>query len=119
MTQQAISLVRPAGRGRSDLRAVAHRLPRRFAGPVHLPGDPGYDVERRSLSAPIDPRPGAAIEALVAEHEPVSTVEIRHWGGAMARPARSGTPQHPTRLRSARVEGQIRYPAAITCLAFH
>lgn len=63
MSEQAISLAPPTGRGGGDLRAVAHRLPRRFAGPVHLPGDPGYDVERRSLSPLIDPRPGAVVEA--------------------------------------------------------
>jgi hypothetical protein len=54
---QAISLVPAAGHGRSDLRAVAHRLPRRVAGAVHLPGDPGYDVERRSLSPADRPAP--------------------------------------------------------------
>jgi FAD/FMN-containing dehydrogenase len=63
MNQQAICLVPRTDRRHGDLRAVAHRLPRRFAGQVHLPGDPGYDVARRSLSAQIDPRPGAVVEA--------------------------------------------------------
>lgn len=63
MSHQALSLVPPTGRVHGDLRAVAHRLPRRFAGPVHLPGDNGYDSGRRSLSPLIDPRPGAVVEA--------------------------------------------------------
>ncbi|GLI01391.1 FAD-binding oxidoreductase [Phytohabitans aurantiacus] len=34
-----------------------------FAGPVHLPGDPGYDTHRQPLYPTIDPRPAAVVEA--------------------------------------------------------
>jgi FAD/FMN-containing dehydrogenase len=34
-----------------------------FAGPVHLPGDPGYDTHRQPLYTTIDPRPAAVVEA--------------------------------------------------------
>lgn len=36
---------------------------RRFAGPVHLPGDAGYDRHRRPLHPAIDPRPAVVVEA--------------------------------------------------------
>ena len=39
--------------------------------------------------------PDAAIEAIVAAQAP--TVEIRHWGGAMARPAAGAGPVGPAR----------------------
>ena len=39
-----------------------------------------------------DELPDAVIEALVAADEPVPTVEVRHWGGAMARPAAGAGP---------------------------
>jgi FAD/FMN-containing dehydrogenase len=43
--------------------AVAHRLEHRCIGPVHLPGDPGYDAQRRPLYPTIDPRPACVVEA--------------------------------------------------------
>jgi FAD/FMN-containing dehydrogenase len=43
--------------------AVAYRLRRRFAGRVHLPGDPGYDAQRRPLNPTIDPHPAMVVEA--------------------------------------------------------
>jgi FAD/FMN-containing dehydrogenase len=36
--------------------------------------------------------PDAVIDTLVAADAPVSTVEVRHWGGAMARPAADAGP---------------------------
>lgn len=39
------------------------RLARRFTGPVHLPGDPGYDGQRQSLNPAIDSRPALIVEA--------------------------------------------------------
>ncbi|MEJ3742857.1 FAD-binding oxidoreductase [Actinomycetes bacterium KLBMP 9797] len=38
-------------------------LRRRFTGPVHLPGDPGYDTHRQPLHPAIDPRPAVVVEA--------------------------------------------------------
>ena len=46
-----------------DTHAVAEGLRRRFTGPVHLPGDAGYDAQRRPLQPTIDPRPAAVVEA--------------------------------------------------------
>ena len=34
-----------------------------FIGPVHLPGESGYDEQRRSLNPAVDPRPAMVIEA--------------------------------------------------------
>ncbi|MET8865408.1 FAD-binding oxidoreductase [Nonomuraea sp. NPDC004580] len=38
------------------------RLPG-FTGPVHRPGEPGYDIERRALNPALDPRPAVVAEA--------------------------------------------------------
>jgi FAD/FMN-containing dehydrogenase len=38
-------------------------LRQRFAGQVHLPGEPGYDENRRSLNPAVDARPAAVVEA--------------------------------------------------------
>jgi FAD/FMN-containing dehydrogenase len=35
----------------------------RFAGPVHLPGDAGYDTHRRALNPAVDSRPDVVVEA--------------------------------------------------------
>jgi hypothetical protein len=40
----------------------------------------------------LDALPDAVIETLVAADAPVSTVEVRHWGGAMARPGADAGP---------------------------
>jgi FAD/FMN-containing dehydrogenase len=40
----------------------------------------------------LDELPDAVIETLVTADAPVSTVEVRHWGGAMARPAADAGP---------------------------
>jgi FAD/FMN-containing dehydrogenase len=40
----------------------------------------------------LDELPDAVIDTLVAADSPVSTVEVRHWGGAMARPAADAGP---------------------------
>ena len=46
-----------------DLGAVERRLRRSVHGPLHLPGDEGYDVQRRALHPTIDPRPAMVVEA--------------------------------------------------------
>ncbi|GAA4442075.1 FAD-binding oxidoreductase [Phytohabitans houttuyneae] len=38
-------------------------LRQRFAGQVHLPGEPGYDENRRSLNPAVDARPAVIVEA--------------------------------------------------------
>jgi FAD/FMN-containing dehydrogenase len=43
--------------------AVGHRVRGRFAGPVHLPGEAGYETHRRPLHPTIDPRPALVVEA--------------------------------------------------------
>ena len=40
----------------------------------------------------LDELPDAAIDTLVTAGFPVETVEIRHWGGAMARPGADAGP---------------------------
>jgi FAD binding domain/Berberine and berberine like len=46
-----------------DLGAVERRLRRSVRGPLHLPGDDGYDAQRRALHPTIDPRPAMVVEA--------------------------------------------------------
>jgi FAD/FMN-containing dehydrogenase len=41
-----------------------HELRACFRGPIHLPGDPGYDDQRATWSGAIDPRPAIVAEAL-------------------------------------------------------
>jgi FAD/FMN-containing dehydrogenase len=42
---------------------VAHHLRRSFRGPIHVPGEPDYDVERGTWSGAIDPRPAVVAVA--------------------------------------------------------
>lgn len=42
---------------------VPARLRNRIAGPVHVPGDSGYDEHRRPLNPVLDPHPVAVVEA--------------------------------------------------------
>jgi FAD binding domain/Berberine and berberine like len=49
--------------GEHDLPPAARSLRQRFTGPVHLPGDPGYDAQRRPLNPAIDSRPAMIVEA--------------------------------------------------------
>jgi FAD/FMN-containing dehydrogenase len=51
----------------------------RFAGPVHRPGDPGYDANRRSLNPAVDARPALVVEAAgVADVRTALAVARRH-----------------------------------------
>jgi FAD/FMN-containing dehydrogenase len=66
--------------------------------------------------------PDAVIDALVKagedEDSPVSTVEVRHWGGAMARPAADAGPVgHRTVPLSVIVDAQV--PEVVDALAPH
>jgi hypothetical protein len=65
-----------------------------------------------------DALPDAVIETLVAADAPVSTVEVRHWGGAMARPgAGAGPVGHRGVPLSVILDAQV--PAVAAALAPH
>jgi FAD/FMN-containing dehydrogenase len=49
--------------GMTSTHHVAQQLRRRLRGPVHVPGEPGYDSERATWSAAIDPRPAVVAAA--------------------------------------------------------
>ncbi|MGH8833450.1 MAG: FAD-binding oxidoreductase [Actinomycetes bacterium] len=63
----------PLGSERPTLPA----LPGRLTGPVHLPGQAGYDEQRRSLNPAIDPRPAMVIEACRAADVRAAVVAAR------------------------------------------
>jgi FAD/FMN-containing dehydrogenase len=48
---------------RTGADALARHLRTVAGGPVHLPGDAGYDEQRRSLFPGMDPRPAVVVEA--------------------------------------------------------
>lgn len=52
-------------------------LRQRFAGQVHLPGDPGYDPNRRSLNPSVDARPALIVEAASAADVRTALVTAR------------------------------------------
>jgi FAD/FMN-containing dehydrogenase len=47
----------------TDITTAARRLARRLRGSIHLPGDQGYDEQRRPLDPALDPRPAMVVEA--------------------------------------------------------
>ena len=66
----------------------------------------------------LDELPDAVIDALVAADPQVSTVEVRHWGGAMARPeAGAGPVGHRGVPLSVILDAQV--PAVAAALAPH
>lgn len=52
-------------------------LRQRFAGQVHLPGEPGYDANRRSLNPAVDAHPAAVVEAANAADVRTAVVTAR------------------------------------------
>src|ERR671933_328633 len=60
MTRHDIATA-PARSG--DIAAAERRLRRALRGPLHLPGDAGYDVHRRALNPALDPRPALVVVA--------------------------------------------------------
>jgi FAD/FMN-containing dehydrogenase len=63
---------------------AARRLRRTCAGAVHLPGERGYDVQRRPLHATIDPRPAMVVEAAGAADVRAAVVAAREHDLALA-----------------------------------
>src|SRR5262245_29705622 len=59
--------------------AVARRLSGAIRGAVHLPGDHGYDEQRRPLSAAIDPRPSMVVEAVGSADVQAAVVAAREY----------------------------------------
>src|SRR3954449_9289000 len=55
-----------------------------FRGPVHLPGDDGYDAARATWNRRIEPRPALVAEALSAADVQAAVVVAREQGLAFA-----------------------------------
>ncbi|MFB4315895.1 FAD-binding oxidoreductase [Actinomadura sp. 21ATH] len=93
---------------------TARRLRADFTGPVHLPGDAGYEKLRGTPFAPIDPRPALVAEATGAEDVRAAVLAARDAG---LRPAVQAT-GHGTRaacdggllLRTSRMAGVLVDP---------
>jgi FAD/FMN-containing dehydrogenase len=66
----------------------------------------------------LDDLPDAVIDALVEADSPVGTVEVRHWGGAMARPAADAGPVGH-RAAPLSVIADARAPGLAAALAPH
>ncbi|GIH96985.1 FAD-binding oxidoreductase [Planobispora siamensis] len=68
----------------TPISSAALRLRGVFTGPVHLPGEPGYDERRRPLYAPIDPRPALIVEAADAGDVRAAVTVAREHGMPLA-----------------------------------
>ena len=63
-TRQSIPAARtPIAARRVEPAALPRQLRDRFIGPVHLPGEAGYDLHRQPLHPGLDPRPAMVVEA--------------------------------------------------------
>ncbi|MDF2707206.1 MAG: FAD-binding oxidoreductase [Nonomuraea muscovyensis] len=60
--------------------AACHELRAAFDGPVHLPGDDGYDTARQAWNRAIDPRPAVVVEAAHAGDVRAAVVAAREHG---------------------------------------
>jgi FAD/FMN-containing dehydrogenase len=60
------------------------RLRGSFTGPLHWPGDEGYDAGRRPLNPSLDPRPAVVAEALTARDIQVAVSVAREQGLPLA-----------------------------------
>jgi hypothetical protein len=59
----ATTAIRERALGKAGAPAAIERLRATFAGELHLPGDPSYDVLRRPLNPALDPRPAVVAAA--------------------------------------------------------
>jgi FAD/FMN-containing dehydrogenase len=110
-------------------------LRQRFAGQVHLPGEPGYDENRRSLNPAVDARPALVVEAANATDVRTAVVTSRaldvpfsvqatghgthaaNDGGILVRTDNLATALVDPDRRIARVGGGTRWSAVLAAAA--
>jgi FAD binding domain/Berberine and berberine like len=115
--------------------SAAPGLRGRCVGPVHLPGEAGYEEQRRPLFPTIDPRPALIAEATGPEDVRAAMIEARERGlplavqatghgthvacdgGLLLKTARMATVLVDPDRRIARVGAGVRWGAVLTAAA--
>src|SRR5919202_2810930 len=92
MTRHEIATA-PARAG--DIAAAERRLRRALHGPLHRPGDAGYDAHRRALDPALDPRPAIVVEACGAADVRAAVAAAHEHDLALAVQATGHGPQVP------------------------
>ena len=119
----------------TQIATAARRLDSKLTGPVHLPGDAGYEEARRPLFPTIDPRPAVVVEAyssadvraalaLAREHDvPFAVQATGHGtkvpsdGGVLVKTGAMGAVMVDPDRRMARVGPGARWGAVLAAAA--